>query len=132
MELPRASGFVSWPLLEHQELRDMSIGVSWVKSKVLCAVFCEFGHFLDGHVVWFALDWPIEENGTDFTSCAKNHPSNSPMGHVVSGLIGPDCMIATFLKVIAGLIPVAGYEVITVSQRQRDKIATCVAAIFPS
>ena len=79
-----------------------------------------------------ALDWPVEENYTDCTSCARNHPGNSPMGHVVSGLIGPDCMIATFLKVIAGLIPVAGHNIDLVSESQRDEVATSVAAILSS
>ena len=132
MKLPRVGRLVCWPLPEHKELRNMSIGVGAGKSKILCAVFCEFSHFLDGHVVGLALDWPIEENGTDFTSCARDQPGNTPVRHVVSGLVGPDRMLATFFKVIAGLVPVAGYEVITVSQCQHDKIATGVAAIFPS
>ena len=80
----------------------------------------------------FALDWPIEENCTDFTNCARDQPGDSPMRYVVSGLVGPDRTLATFFKVIAGLVPVAGNEVLMVSECQHDKIATGVAAIFSS
>ena len=81
-------------------------------------------------MVGSALNRPIEENCTVFTNWVRDKPSNNTRRHVVTGLIGPDNMVTTFSKAVAGLIPVTGDDVGVVSKSQCDKITTSESAIF--
>ena len=75
--------------------------------------------------MWYgsALNRPIEENCTVFTNVVRDKPSNSARRHVVAGLIGPDRMVTTFFKVVAGSIPVTGDDVGMVTKSQCDEIS---------
>ena len=98
------------------------------KSSVLCFEKC--GYFFDSHVVGSALNRPIEENCTVFTNWVRDKPGNSARRHVVTGVIGPDRMVTTFFKVVAGSIPVTSDDVGMVTKSQCDEITTSESAIF--
>ena len=83
-------------------------------------------------MVGSAFDRPIEENGTVLTNGVRDKPGNSARRHVVSGLIGPDRMVTTFLEVVPGLVPVAGHNIDLISKSQRDEVRTSVTAIASS
>ena len=41
-------------------------------------------------------------------------------------------MVTTFLEVVAGLVPVAGHNIDSVPESQRDEVAASVAAVLSS
>ena len=104
------------PLLEHEKLWDMSISVCWIQSKVFRAILREACQFFDSHTIFLAMYGPVEENGTDLTLFTRNTPGDSSWPYVASPFVSSNRMEATFLKVVASLVPITSDEVLFVSK----------------